>query len=184
MTTATRKPISTKTRFDVFKRDGFSCQYCGRHPPDVVLEVDHVVPVAEGGQNDADNLVAACWDCNRGKGARPLSDIPVSLRDKAVEIAEREAQLRGYQDILEAKRSRLDDEVWRVAEAFMDRWRQESIRRDYLQSIKMFIERLGVHPVLDAMEIAAASRAGNYSQNKMFRYFCGVCWNRIKETNA
>jgi 5-methylcytosine-specific restriction endonuclease McrA len=41
----TRKPLSKKLRFEVFKRDGFSCQYCGAHPPDVLLEIDHVIPV-------------------------------------------------------------------------------------------------------------------------------------------
>lgn len=49
MESTQRKPLSKKTRFDVFKRDQFRCQYCGRTPPTVVLEVDHVVPVAENG---------------------------------------------------------------------------------------------------------------------------------------
>lgn len=46
---APRKAISKKTRFDVFKRDGFTCQYCGAHPPEVVLHIDHIIAVAEGG---------------------------------------------------------------------------------------------------------------------------------------
>ena len=37
-----RVPMSKKMRFDVFKRDGFQCQYCGSTPPSVVLEVDHI----------------------------------------------------------------------------------------------------------------------------------------------
>jgi 5-methylcytosine-specific restriction endonuclease McrA len=41
----------------------------------VVLEVDHVVPRAEGGSDDTMNLVTSCFDCNRGKGAVPLTDI-------------------------------------------------------------------------------------------------------------
>ena len=43
------------------------CQYCGQSAPDVVLEVDHIVPVAEGGDNDIMNLITSCRDCNRGK---------------------------------------------------------------------------------------------------------------------
>ena len=42
---AKRKGISKKTRFDVFKRDSFTCQYCGKSAPDVVLQVDHINPV-------------------------------------------------------------------------------------------------------------------------------------------
>ena len=71
---AERKPISKKLRFEVFKRDSFTCQYCGRKAPDVVLEVDHIHPVSKGGKNELMNLVTSCRDCNRGKGKRKLSD--------------------------------------------------------------------------------------------------------------
>lgn len=47
-----RKSISKKLRFEVFKRDSFTCQYCGKMAPDVVLEVDHINPVASGGENN------------------------------------------------------------------------------------------------------------------------------------
>lgn len=67
-----RKTIGKKTRFEVLKRDGFRCVYCGRSAPDVRLEIDHIVPVVEGGGNEPSNLVTACEDCNSGKGARPL----------------------------------------------------------------------------------------------------------------
>lgn len=43
-----RKAISTRTRFEVFKRDGFKCLYCGRTPPSVLLHVDHIIPVCSG----------------------------------------------------------------------------------------------------------------------------------------
>lgn len=34
--------LGKKTRFEVFKRDGFKCMYCGAHPPEAILEVDHL----------------------------------------------------------------------------------------------------------------------------------------------
>jgi hypothetical protein len=71
---AKRKSITKKTRFEVFKRDAFTCQYCGRTAPEVVLEVDHINPVANGGDNELMNLITSCYDCNRGKGKRTLSD--------------------------------------------------------------------------------------------------------------
>jgi len=44
-----RKELSKSIRFEIFKRDSFKCQYCGRMAPEVVLHVDHIKPVAEGG---------------------------------------------------------------------------------------------------------------------------------------
>lgn len=55
-------------RFSILARDNFTCRYCGRSAPSVPLEVDHLVPVASGGNDEADNLVTSCWSCNRGKG--------------------------------------------------------------------------------------------------------------------
>lgn len=67
-----RKTISKKTRFEVFKRDNFTCQYCGRMAPNVILEIDHINPVANGGTDDILNLITSCFECNRGKGKRKL----------------------------------------------------------------------------------------------------------------
>ena len=173
-----RIQVSKKTRFDVFKRDGFQCQYCGTHPSEtVLLEVDHIHPVAEGGTNDIDNLVTACWDCNRGKGAGLLSTIPQSLEEKAGQIAEREAQIRAYYEILELRKERKDEELWSVAEIFMERFADDSIQKDRLASIRMFLERLNVFAVRESMELACARK---YSPSPAFKYFCGICWNKIK----
>jgi len=71
--------ISKKLRFEVFKRDGFACQYCGRRPPLVSIEVDHIEPILEGGTDDIDNLTTACFDCNRGKAGEIIEDKPATL---------------------------------------------------------------------------------------------------------
>jgi len=52
-----RKAISKKMRFEILKRDSFTCQYCGKTPPEAILEIDHIDPVAEGGSNEILNLV-------------------------------------------------------------------------------------------------------------------------------
>lgn len=59
-------------RFRVLRRDGFTCTYCGRRPPEVQLHVDHVVPFSTGGMTVIDNLKTACRDCNLGKGTLSL----------------------------------------------------------------------------------------------------------------
>ncbi|RIK26955.1 MAG: hypothetical protein DCC55_39675 [Chloroflexi bacterium] len=59
----------------ILERDGFRCVYCGYSPVDgdnVVLTVDHILPVAMGGPDRADNLVACCQSCNSQKQAKPL----------------------------------------------------------------------------------------------------------------
>lgn len=173
-----RTAISKRVRFEVFKRDGFVCHYCGAHPPGVLLHVDHIVAVANGGQNDIDNLVTACEPCNLGKGARSLTAVPQSLADKAKQVAEREAQLAGYQSILEAKRERIEDELWRVAETLEPGSAQNGMRLDWTRSIKHFIEKLGVHEVIDAAELAR-SRC-HHGGRRTFLYFCAVCWRKIK----
>ena len=172
-----RKSISKTVRFEVFKRDLFKCQYCGAHPPGVLLHIDHILAVASGGTNVIDNLVTACLPCNLGKGVRGLSVIPQSLSDKASETAEREAQLSGFQEIFEAKRERLEDETWRVLRVIHGD--VDTVRRDEHASTKRFIEKLGLHDVLDAAEAAMAAR-GVWTSRR-FRYFCGVCWSKVRE---
>ena len=174
----TRQAISKKRRFEIFKRDHFECQYCGATPPGVVLHVDHVVAVAMGGGNEDDNLVTACLDCNLGKGARDLLCVPQSLADKAAEVAEREEQLRGYQEILRARRERLERETFEVAEILDPSTKENGVRRDQFASIKRFVENLGYESTREAAEIARARFS--YGGNTVFRYFCGVCWKKIR----
>lgn len=74
-------------RWVVLERDNFTCRYCGRSAPDVVLEVDHVESLALGGADVIENLVTACFDCNRGKRWRDATEALIgrdwisSLRD-------------------------------------------------------------------------------------------------------
>lgn len=106
-----RKPIPKKTRFEVFKRDKFTCQYCGRSAPDVILEVDHIKPVSKGGTNDVINLVTSCRDCNRGKSDKVLSD------DSTVKIQ------REQLEDMQAKREQLE---------MMVAWKDELLKEDMM----------------------------------------------------
>lgn len=173
-----RRPLGKKRRFDVFKRDGFVCQYCGAHPPAVILEVDHIVSVAEGGGNDMDNLVTSCFDCNRGKRDISLGVVPKSLAEKAAEVKEREEQIAGYTAIFDARRERIEADAWRVAEALQP-GASSGYSASKLNSIKKFVETLGVHNALDAADMAV--RRKPYSDPQAFKYFCGICWNWIRD---
>lgn len=175
---AERRPLSKKVRFEVFKRDGFRCSYCGRHPPDVLLECDHIVPVCEGGDDGPDNLTTACFDCNRGKGGVPLTIVPLSLAAKAVEIAEREEQLAGHRAIIQAQVDRIEEDAWRVALVLYPSL--TTLARDRFLSIKNFVRLLAYHELVDAAEKAYVRQPAD--ETARFKYFCGICWNKIKET--
>lgn len=69
----TRRAVPLKLRFEIFKRDSFMCRYCGRRPPEIVLHVEHVVAVANGGDNSPANLVTSCGTCNIGKGTESVA---------------------------------------------------------------------------------------------------------------
>jgi hypothetical protein len=60
--------LSNKRRYEILKRDGFTCQYCGRKPPVDELVIDHIQPKSKGGDNNPGNLLTACQKCNSGKG--------------------------------------------------------------------------------------------------------------------
>lgn len=176
---ADRKPISKRTRFEVFKRDSFTCQYCGATPPSVILHVDHIDPVANGGKNSIDNLVTACESCNQGKSDVLLSCVPKSLKEKAEEIKEREAQIKGFNKILVGKANRIESETWSVAAILEGVERLPEYRKDRLRSIRYFLEKIPFQIVSEAADFTN-SRWGRIS-DRAFRYFCGICWNRIRE---
>ena len=95
--------MKKKTRFEVFQRDGFTCQYCGGKPPEVVLEVDHIMPRSKNGSDDMENLITSCFDCNRGKRDKNLTDVPERIKINIEEIKERKKQLKElykYQDAI------------------------------------------------------------------------------------
>jgi hypothetical protein len=93
---AKRKVISKRIRFEVFKRDGFACQYCGKKAPDALLTIDHISPVSKNGAHDILNFVTACEDCNSGKGARELDDQSILAKQMAQlsVLGERREQLK------------------------------------------------------------------------------------------
>jgi len=66
---------SKRLRFDVLEAGGFACHYCGRRPPEVELQVDHIEPISRGGLDERENMVASCADCNRGKASRILQRV-------------------------------------------------------------------------------------------------------------
>lgn len=67
-----RQRIPSYVRQEVIERSGFVCAYCGTS--DGAFEIDHIVPVSRGGQNDPENLCVACVTCNRAKRDRLVAE--------------------------------------------------------------------------------------------------------------
>jgi hypothetical protein len=78
--------ISKRIRYEVLRRDRYTCRYCGASAPRVLLVLDHVIPRKHGGGDTADNLVTACEACNAGKSAT----LPEKWLVKEIERAARE----------------------------------------------------------------------------------------------
>ena len=75
----------TFSRRNIFKRDHFACQYCGKQPGTEELTLDHVVPRAQGGQSTWDNCVLACMPCNKHKADRTPDQAGMRLKHKPVQ---------------------------------------------------------------------------------------------------
>ena len=179
-----RKPISKKLRFEVFKRDKFTCQYCGRMAPDVVLEVDHIKPVSKGGKNELINLVTSCFECNRGKSNKELSDnstIKVQQR-QLLEIAERKEQLEMLLEWRDSLDELQNDYVNAIEKEFTKKtgfYFTESGKA----KVEKWLKQFSLQEILDALDIAVSTyfNGTQESSGVAFDKISGICFNRKKQ---
>lgn len=154
---AKRKAIPKSIRFEVFKRDSFTCQYCGATAPACVLVIDHILPVAKGGDADILNLITSCDSCNSGKSDRLLSDNTVVAKQKQQldELNERRQQL---EMLMEWKMALSDKsyEIDKVVE-FFNKLCQSSITLTEVgeKELKALIKKYGMEKVITAVEESA-----------------------------
>lgn len=71
------RPRTLLNRKEIFRRDNFTCQYCGKHS--TILTIDHVIPRYRGGTHTWTNVVAACASCNHHKGGKTLEETGMRL---------------------------------------------------------------------------------------------------------
>ena len=90
-------------RWQILERDKFTCQYCGQFAPNIQLEVDHVLPVEEGGTDNPENLKTSCYACNRGKSGlriirtrRGKTFAPITPKTRIQDSILQLAQTKGY----------------------------------------------------------------------------------------
>lgn len=176
-----RAPISKKARFEIFKRDKFTCKYCGATPSDAPLQVDHIHPVADGGSSAPDNLVTACLPCNQGKGARKLGDALAPIG--AVSQAEREQaeQIREWaavqREVLKAKQE--------IKSEGVELWEEivgERCPSSVAGAITGLLVEFGCERIAGALEVVARKRL----YGKEAPYFFGIIrkWRGNTQTQA
>lgn len=152
-----RKAIGAKLRFEVFKRDSFRCQYCGRSAPQVILQVDHIDPVTEGGTNDIMNLITACRECNLGKGARRISDDATIRKEKQQldELNERREQLEMMM-LWRKELSQLSDQSLSYVESCFHEKTGYSLTDTGQRKLRQIMNAFSLGEVIDALETAVS----------------------------
>lgn len=154
-----RKTISKKTRFEVFKRDSFKCQYCGASAPEAILVVDHIDPFSKGGADEMVNYITACQSCNAGKSDRVLSDTTTLQKQKAQldELNMRRDQL----EMMMQWRAGLKEISELEVETASDAWSANvvgwSLNENGLKTLRSYVKKYGLQGVLDAIESACDS---------------------------
>jgi hypothetical protein len=184
-----RKSIPKIVRFEVFKRDKFTCQYCGASAPEVILEVDHIKPVSKGGTDDIMNLVTACRDCNRGKTNRELSDdSAVKIQKQRLDdMQERREQLKMMMEWREELEYEIEAEIDSIDAIFQNRtkWGMSDVGKINMRKI---ITRFGYNDAYEATDIAINQYydGSEKSWQNAFSKIGGICYNRKKarEENA
>ncbi len=173
-----RKAISKKVRFEVFKRDSFTCQYCGRSAPDVVLEIDHIHPVIKGGDNNITNLITSCFDCNRGKGKRKLSDRSAleKQQEQLRELNERRIQLEMMME-WRKELMNLEEQGVMAAANYFEELVDATLTPEGKANLKKWIKQHSLQEVLDAIEISTA-QYGSDDVEKAFRYIPRIIFNK------
>lgn len=181
---AKRKTITAKLRFEVFKRDSFTCQYCGRMAPEVLLEVDHINPVSAGGDNDIMNLTTSCLDCNRGKGKRKLSENDEIKKQQAElkELNEKRNQMKMMLEWREEVRN-LNMEQVEAAEDAFEAVTGSSFTDYGKEKMRKHIKKYGLCEVLDTIEIVLDRYYNENDESSVglaFSYIPRVLANREK----
>lgn len=173
--------LSKRLRFEVLRRDGHRCRYCGAEAGAKPLQIDHVVPEALGGKSEPSNLVTACEPCNSGKtSTTPDAPVVEQVSEDALRwsTAMQQAVAR-----MEAKLKERDD---RNA-GFLDEWNSYSaggkpIPLDPTWSASLTrLRSTGLTDPLVSEAVKATMGANKVLPENRFRYFCGVAWNMVNQ---
>jgi HNH endonuclease len=177
--------VSKRLRYEILRRDSFTCRYCGASAPDVPLRVDHVTPVALGGGDEPTNLATSCEPCNSGKtsstpDAALVADISsdalrwaAALKQAAEELRAKDEPKHAYRAAFEAawggwtwgrsgKKKPLDlPGGWKTS---LDAFREAGLPEEVWPDV---VEKAMTNPTVKF--------------DNTFRYCCGIAWRMVRE---
>lgn len=176
-----RKTLTKKTRFEVFKRDGFKCQYCGASAPESILVVDHIDPISKDGEDEMVNYITACQPCNAGKSDRKLDDSTTLKKQKAQldELNERREQL----EMMMKWRGGLKDIAESEVDAAVAAWRDVvpgySLTDTGVAELRKYIKKYGLQAVLDAFDTAKVQYVVLDESKKATLESTNLAWSKV-----
>lgn len=189
--------VSKRLRFEVLRRDNHTCRYCGGSAPNVMLTVDHVVPVTLGGSDDPTNLVAACVDCNGGKSSVPadaplIGDVSADAMRWAIAMAraaEIDRQKRSDDDMFAADFANL---IGAIIQSDPDEkmYCMPNLGAPcvggapgFKRTVLQFRDSgLDLDDLEYAIKVAGSNRAISDQHN--WKYFCGICWRMVEDRQS
>lgn len=185
-----RKPMSKKLRFEVLKRDSFTCQYCGQSAPNVVLNVDHIEPVAKGGTNSIINLITSCFDCNSGKKDRKLDDNSILSKqiNQTKMLSEKTEQLKLMQK-WQKSLINFDQDQLNLIKKHINQYLNKAnseINEDFLNTdIKKSLKKYGFKLLTESIETSAMQYLtdvnSNDDRNKFLDMISKICYWKNQE---
>jgi hypothetical protein len=177
--------VSKRLRFEILRRDNHKCRYCGATAPDTELRVDHVVPVALGGSDDPSNLVCACNPCNTGKSSVP-ADAPL-----VADVAADALRWARAMEMVAVGRAVARAEAAELHQQFLSKWngwtytykgqeRTIDLPGGWKTSVDNILAAgLEMDDLHELIDVAMGTRG----VKDEFSYFCGCCWQRIRESH-
>lgn len=175
-----------RVRYEVLRRDNYTCRYCGAKAPDVQLDVDAVVPEALGGSHkDPANLVAACKACNNGKSSsNPDAPLVAEVAESALQWSQamRQAQARALADLGTRQADRRQFAEWWDDWTYEHGGQRHTIERpaDWEGTVDVLVSAGLPMPLLKE-SISRAMRREKIKNTEKFRYMCGVAWRKLAE---
>lgn len=182
--------VSRRLRYEVLRRDNHRCRYCGLTALEAELTVDHVIPVALGGSDKPENLVACCKDCNAGKSASsPDAPIVANVEQDALRWA---AAMRRAAELQYVR----IDEITAYADTFYEMWLEwgvgegperytfeEYLPTDWQRTLEMWYRaEITDGDLRRAIRVAFTKK--NLRRQDLWKYMCGVIWRQLDDRQA
>lgn len=182
-----RKSISTGTRFEILKRDKFTCKYCGRSSPEVTLHVDHIIAPINGGDSSASNLVTACQDCNIGKSDKSLDVFPEALPSQAESLQEKLLINQKFHNLPANSRTEVHMQFETISN-YWSSWGNKLLEPSQVPplpafSVKRMIHRLPIPILLECIDITWEKFQSGRIKTPLniYRYFHRTCWKAASD---